>query len=135
MWTLYCCQSLVDPTAFLSAELEPNLLPSALYGVFRLLPDLCRVPRGPEPEGVRVLLLVGTGIDELLGCLVFKGVGMPDGPDMDVFLELGRELLLVLLLSCVLLELRLVLEDIQPTNTGMFVSEVDLISLLGLGVM
>ena len=40
-----------------------------------------------------------------------------------------------LLLSCVLLELRLVLEDIQPTNTGMFVSEVDLISLLGLGVM
>lgn len=40
-----------------------------------------------------------------------------------------------LLLSCVLLELRLVFEDIQPTNTGMFVSEVDLISLLGLGVM
>ena len=55
MWTLYCCQSLVDPTAFLSAELEPNLLPSALYGVFRLLPDLCKVPLGPEPEGVRVL--------------------------------------------------------------------------------
>lgn len=46
---------------------------------------------------MRVLLLVGTGIDELLGCLVFRGVGMPDGPDMDVFLELGRELLLVLL--------------------------------------
>ena len=39
------------------------------------------------------------------------------------------------LLSCVLLELRLVFEDIQPTNTGMFVSEVDFISLLGLGVM
>ena len=52
---VYCCQSLVEPTAFLSAELEPNLLESALYGVFRLLPDLCRVPRGPEPEGVRVL--------------------------------------------------------------------------------
>lgn len=76
MWTLYCCQSLVDPTAFLSAELEPNLLPSALYGVFRLLPDLCRVPRGPEPEGVRVLLLVGTGIDELLGCLVLAENGV-----------------------------------------------------------
>ena len=39
------------------------------------------------------------------------------------------------LLSCVLLELRLVFEDIQPTNTGIFVSEVDFISLLGLGVM
>ena len=39
------------------------------------------------------------------------------------------------LLSCELLELMLVLEDIQPTNTGMFVSEVDLISLLGRGVM
>ena len=52
----YCCQSLVPLTAFLSAELEPNLFPSALYGVdFRLLPDLCRDPLGPEPEGVRVL--------------------------------------------------------------------------------
>jgi len=91
----YCCQSLVDPTAFLRAELEPNLLESALYGVLRLLPDLCSDPRGPEPEGVRVLLLVGTGIDELLGCLVFNGVGMPDGPETEVFLELGRDVLLV----------------------------------------
>jgi len=52
------------------------LLLSALYGVFRLLPDRCRVPRGPEPEGVRVLLLVGTGIDELLGCLVLAEKGV-----------------------------------------------------------
>jgi len=72
----YCCQSLVDPTAFLRAELEPNLLESALYGVLRLLPDLCSDPRGPEPEGVRVLLLVGTGIDELLGCLVLAEKGV-----------------------------------------------------------
>jgi len=53
------------------------LLPSALYGVdFRLLPDLCRDPLGPDPEGVRVLLLVGTGIDELLGCLVLAENGV-----------------------------------------------------------
>jgi len=92
----YCCQSRVPLTAFLRAELEPNLLPSALYGVdFRLLPDLCRDPLGPDPEGVRVLLLVGTGIDELLGCLVFSGVGIPLGPEIEVFLELGLELLLV----------------------------------------
>jgi len=64
-----------------------------------LLPDLCRVPRGPDPEGVRVLLLVGTGIDELLGCLVFRGVGIPDGPETEVFLELGLELMLVLVIK------------------------------------
>ena len=49
------CQSLVWLTAPLRAALEPNLLESALYGVLRLLPDLCSDPRGPEPEGVRVL--------------------------------------------------------------------------------
>jgi len=130
----YCCQSLVPLTAFLRAELEPNLLPSALYGVdFRLLPDLCRDPLGPDPEGVRVLLLVGTGIDELLGCLVFSGVGIPLGPEIEVFLELGLELLLVLLLRDVLL--RSLVEDIQPTNTGILDSDVDLIILLGRGVM
>jgi len=131
----YCCQSLVLLTADLRPALEPYLLLSALYGVFRLLPDLCRLPLGPEPEGVRVLLLVGTGIDELLGCLVFNGVGMPDGPETEVFLELGRDVLLVLLLAAVLL-LRLVPDpDIQPTNTGMLDSDVLLIILLGLGVM
>ena len=51
----YCCQSLVLLTADLRPALEPYLLLSALYGVFRLLPDLCRLPLGPEPEGVRVL--------------------------------------------------------------------------------
>jgi len=84
-------------TADLRAELEPNLFPSALYGVdLRLLPDLCRVPRGPDPEGVRVLLLVGTGIDELLGCLVLAENGvlsvelalsvLSRPPGVDVFL-------------------------------------------------
>jgi len=66
-----------------------------------LLPDRCRLPRGPEPDGVRVLLLVGIGIDELLGCLVFSGVGArtPDGPETDEFLEPGLELLLLLVLE------------------------------------
>ena len=35
----------------------------------------------------------------------------------------------------VLLLLRLLVEDIQPTNTGMLDSDVDFIILLGLGVM
>jgi hypothetical protein len=50
---------------------------------------------------VRVLLLVGIGIDELLGCLVFSGVGArtPDGPETDEFLEPGLELLLLLVLE------------------------------------
>jgi len=43
-------------------------------------------------------LLVGTGIDELLGCRVFSGVGIPDGPETEVFLELGLELLVLLLI-------------------------------------
>jgi len=76
MWTLYCCQSLVDPTAFLSAELEPNLLPSALYGVFRLLPDLCRVPLGPEPEGVRVLAENGVLSVELVLSVLSRPPGV-----------------------------------------------------------
>jgi len=72
----HCCQSLVELTALLRAELEPNLLLSALYGVLRLEPDLWRDPRGPEPDGVRVLLLVGIGIEELLGCLVLAENGV-----------------------------------------------------------
>jgi len=59
-----------------------------------LLPDLCREPLGPDPDGVRVLLLVGTGIFDELGCLAFNS---PGGPEIEVFLELGLELLLVLL--------------------------------------
>jgi len=82
-------------------------------------------------------LLVGIGIEELLGCLVFNGVGpgMPEGPETEEFLELGLELLLVLFVEEVLLLLRLLVEDIQPTNTGMLDSDVDFIILLGLGVM
>lgn len=57
-----------------------------------LLPLRWREPRGPLPEGVRVLLLVGTGMLELLGCLALKPVG---GPDIEVFLELGRVLLIL----------------------------------------
>jgi hypothetical protein len=47
---------------------------------------------------VRVLLLVGIGIDELLGCLVFNGVGVltPEGPETEEFLEPGLELGLLL---------------------------------------
>jgi len=59
-----------------------------------LLPDRCREPRGPDPDGVRVLLLVGTGILDELGCLAFNN---PGGPEIEVFLELGLEWLLVLL--------------------------------------
>jgi len=89
---------------------------------------------------VRVLLLVGIGIDELLGCLVLSGVGArtPEGPETDEFLEPGLELLLLLvllLLPAPGLLLRLLVEDIQPTNTGMLDSDVDFIILLGLGVM
>jgi len=58
-----------------------------------LLPDLWREPLGPDPDGVRVLLLVGTGIFDELGCLAFNN---PGGPEIEVFLELGLELLLVL---------------------------------------
>jgi len=82
-------------TAFLNAELDPNLDPSALYAVAlcpMLLPDLWREPRGPDPDGVRVLLLVGTGILDELGCLAFNSPGGPD-TDTEVFLELGLELL------------------------------------------
>jgi len=57
-----------------------------------LLPVLCKEPLGPEPEGVRVLLLVGTGMLELDGCLAFKPVG---GPETDVFLDPGREVLIL----------------------------------------
>jgi len=64
-----------------------------------LLPDLCREPLGPDPDGVRVLLLVGTGIFDELGCLAFNN---PGGPEIEVFLELGLELLLVLAESGVL---------------------------------
>lgn len=64
-----------------------------------LLPDLCREPLGPDPDGVRVLLLVGTGIFDELGCLAFNS---PGGPEIEVFLELGLELLLVLAESGVL---------------------------------
>jgi len=60
-----------------------------------LLPDLWREPRGPDPDGVLVLLLVGTGILDELGWRAFK---RPGGPDTEVFLELGRELLLVQLI-------------------------------------
>lgn len=57
-----------------------------------LLPVLWREPRGPEPDGVRVLLLVGTGMLELLGCLAFSPVGVPE---TEVFLELGLEVLIL----------------------------------------
>lgn len=77
----YCCQSLVLLTADLRAELEPNLFPSALYGVdLRLLPDLCRVPRGPDPEGVRVLAENGVLSVELALSVLSRP------PGVDVFL-------------------------------------------------
>lgn len=93
-----------------------------------LLPDLWREPLGPDPDGVRVLLLVGTGIFDELGCLAFNN---PGGPEIEVFLELGLELLLVLLG----VEVVGVLVEWHPTNTGMLDSDVDLIILLGRGVM
>jgi len=57
-----------------------------------LLPVRCSDPRGPLPDGVRVLLLVGTGMLELLGWRAFSPVGVPE---MEVFLELGRDVLIL----------------------------------------
>jgi len=61
-----------------------------------LLPDRCREPRGPDPDGVRVLLLVGTGILDELGCLALAERGVLSveellsvlflSPGVDVFL-------------------------------------------------
>jgi len=55
----------------------------------------------------------------------------PGGPEIEVFLELGLEWLLVLLG----VEVVDVLVEWHPTNTGMLDSDVDLIILLGRGVM
>jgi len=92
----YCCQSLVLLTADLRPALEPYLLLSALYGVFRLLPDLCRLPLGPEPEGVRVLAEKGVLSVELALSVLSRP------PGVEVFLGtpepkpmgLGRSVLL-----------------------------------------
>jgi len=57
-----------------------------------LLPVRWSDPLGPLPDGVRVLLLVGTGMLELLGWRAFSPVGVPE---MEVFLELGRDVLIL----------------------------------------
>jgi len=62
-----------------------------------LLPERWREPRGPLPEGARSLLLVGTGMLELLGWRALRPIGVPE---MEVFLELGRELLILGLNAC-----------------------------------
>lgn len=72
-------------TAWRSAEDDPNPPPR---GRPTLLPVRCR--RGPDPESVLVLL-VGIGIFELLGCLAL----IPGVPETELFLELGRELLIL----------------------------------------
>lgn len=71
----YSCQPLVFSTACRSAALEPNLSEPAVYplAIPVLLP--VRFKRGPLPESVRVLL-VGTGILELLGCLALAESGV-----------------------------------------------------------
>lgn len=70
-----CCQPRVLSTADRSAEDDPNLEPSAVEprGSPTLLPVRCR--RGPDPESVLVLL-VGIGIFELLGCLALADNGV-----------------------------------------------------------
>jgi len=64
----------VFSTACLSAALEPNLELSVVYPRIPVLLPV-RVRRGPLPESVRVLL-VGTGILELLGCLALADRGV-----------------------------------------------------------
>jgi len=84
----YSCQPRVFSTACRSAALEPpNLSLPAVYplAIPVLLP--VRFKRGPLPESVRVLL-VGTGILELLGCLAL----IPGFEIVELFLELGLEL-------------------------------------------
>jgi len=56
-----------------------------------LLPVRCREPRGPLPDGVRVLLLVGTGMLELLGwrALAESGVLSVDELESVLFLSPG----------------------------------------------
>jgi len=56
-----------------------------------LLPVLCSEPRGPLPDGVRVLLLVGTGMLELLGwrALAERGVLSVDELESVLFLSPG----------------------------------------------
>jgi len=56
-----------------------------------LLPVRCREPRGPLPDGVRVLLLVGTGMLELLGwrALAERGVRSVDELESVLFLSPG----------------------------------------------
>jgi len=69
------CPYRVFSTACLSAALDPNLeLFSAVYPRMPVLLPV-RVKRGPLPESVRVLL-VGTGILELLGCLALAERGV-----------------------------------------------------------
>jgi len=75
----------VFSTACLSAALEPNLELSVVYPRIPVLLPV-RVRRGPLPESVRVLL-VGTGILELLGCLAL----IPGFEIVELFLELGLE--------------------------------------------
>lgn len=124
-------------TADLSAEDDPNLelvvrdMLEVSVRMPLLLPVRCRrlVVVVPDPESVLVLLLVGTGILELLGCLaLIPGVGKPGVEDTELFLELGLEL-------AFLVGVVAGLEDGHPTNTGMLDSDVDLIILLGRGVM
>jgi hypothetical protein len=56
-----------------------------------LLPVRCSEPRGPLPDGVRVLLLVGTGMLELLGwrALAERGVLSVDELESVLFLSPG----------------------------------------------
>jgi len=74
----YCCQPRVFSTACRSAEDDPNLELSAVYprAMPELLPVRCSRLVGPEPDGVRVLLLVGIGILELLGCRALAESGV-----------------------------------------------------------
>jgi len=121
------CPYRVFSTACLSAALDPNLeLFSAVYPRMPVLLPV-RVKRGPLPESVRVLL-VGTGILELLGCLAL----IPGFEIVELFLELGLEV--AFLVGVADIAARLV-ADGQPTNTGMLDSEVDLTILWGRGVM
>jgi len=80
----------VFSTAWRSAEDDPYF-DSAVdaRAMPELLPLRCRrLLVGPEPDGVRVLRLVGMGMLELLGCLaLILGVD-----DTELFLELGLEL-------------------------------------------
>lgn len=122
-------------TAARSAEDDPNLelvVRDMLEdSVVRCMPLLLpvRCSRLPDPESVLVLLLVGTGILELLGCLaLIPGLGKPGVEDTELFLELGLEL-------AFLVGVEAVLVDGHPTNTGMLDSDVDFIILLGRGVM